>query len=104
MRANHALLLSINKQNLISTTFSWLSYERDEDLEYRRGFCYGRMANPTRSRLEETLADLEGGTSALAFSSGLAAAAAIFQALPLGHIIIPDDLYHGTNFVSYHSN
>ncbi len=37
------------------------------------GFCYGRYDNPTRSALEETIANLEGGASALACSSGMMA-------------------------------
>jgi cystathionine gamma-synthase len=43
------------------------------------------------------LAGLEGGTVAAAFSSGLAAIGAVFQALAPGdHVIAPDILYHGT--------
>ena len=52
----------------MSTTF-----ERAPDGTYPRGFAYSRSGNPTRSQLEECLRDLEGGASAAAFSSGMAA-------------------------------
>ncbi len=75
----------------LSTTF-----ERDPDGGYPRGFSYARETNPNRRALEECLAALEGGTAALAFSSGLAVAAAIIQGLEPGdHIIAPDDVYYG---------
>ena len=72
------------------------TYERDIDGTYPKGFTYSRDGNPTRSQLEKTLATIEGGVSARAFSSGMAASHAIFQSIPLGsHVIIPDDVYHG---------
>src|SRR5258706_15040777 len=51
----------------LSTTF-----ERSADGEYPRGYSYAREDNPNRRQLEECLAELEGGTQALCFSSGLA--------------------------------
>jgi cystathionine gamma-synthase len=46
--------------------------------------------------LETCLATLEGGATCVAFSSGLAAAMSIFQALrPGDHVVAPDDAYHG---------
>src|SRR5262245_40809612 len=44
-------------------------------------FVYIREKNPTQSRLEAAFRDLEGGAAALAFSSGMAAAAALLQSL-----------------------
>jgi cystathionine gamma-synthase len=76
----------------LSTTF-----ERDPDGEFRRGFLYARDANPTRATLERALAAVEGGESALAFASGQAATATVFQALATGdHVVIPDFVYYGT--------
>ena len=76
----------------MSTTF-----ERAPDGTYPRGFAYSRSGNPTRNQLEECLRDLEGGASAAAFSSGMAAIMSVFQALSPGdHVIVPQDLYHGT--------
>lgn len=73
------------------------TYERDADGSYPRGYSYSRSNNPNRENLEKVLAGLEGGAAAAAFSSGLAAISAVFQALSGGdHVIAPDILYHGT--------
>lgn len=57
---------------------------------------YTRLANPNRLQFEHLIATLEGGAAAAAFSSGIAAASAILQALDPGdHIIIPEDVYSG---------
>ncbi len=61
------------------------------------GFDYSRGMNPTRGVLQETMAKLEGGVAAYAFSSGLAAASAMMELFQPGdHIISSDDLYGGT--------
>jgi cystathionine gamma-synthase len=74
-----------------STTF-----ERDPDGEFSRHFFYGRIDNPNRRSLEQCLADLEGGVEAVAFSSGMAATLAVFQALSPGdHVVLHRDLYFG---------
>ncbi len=60
-------------------------------------FLYSRMNNPNRQALEQLLTRLEGGEAALAFSSGLAAMSALYQWAGKGaHIIIPEDVYHGS--------
>lgn len=57
---------------------------------------YTRLGNPNRLQFEYLLADLEGGKTAMAFSSGIAAASALLQGLDPGdHIIIPEDVYAG---------
>jgi len=63
-----------------------------------RGFDYSRTSNPTRRRLEAVLADLEGGTHAAVFGSGLAAEHAILAAYlkPGRAIVVPGDVYGGT--------
>ncbi|WP_243373324.1 cystathionine gamma-synthase [Microvirga solisilvae] len=62
-----------------------------------KGFEYARSQNPTRMAFERCIADLEGGSAAFAFSSGLAASATILDMLEHGsHIIASDDLYGGT--------
>jgi cystathionine gamma-synthase len=72
------------------------TYQRAEDGSYPQGYIYSRMDNPNRKSLENVIAKLEQGADACAFSSGNAAAAALFQALgPGAHIIAPDDMYHG---------
>lgn len=60
-------------------------------------YSYSRLSNPTRDHLEHTVAVLEGGTSAVAFSSGMAAETVLFQIFaPPAHIIATDDMYGGT--------
>ncbi|PKU24267.1 trans-sulfuration enzyme family protein [Telmatospirillum siberiense] len=62
-----------------------------------KGLDYGRSHNPTRWALERCLADLEGGSKAFAFASGLAAIATVLELLePGAHVIAGDDLYGGT--------
>lgn len=73
------------------------TYERDPDGSYSRGFVYSRWANPTRFRLEETLADLEGGFGAAAFPAGMSAIDTLLRTLKPGdHVLLPDDVYHAT--------
>src|ERR671937_2807963 len=62
-----------------------------------KGYDYSRSINPTRLAYEKCIADLESGTRAWAFASGLAAMATALDALDSGsHIIASDDLYGGT--------
>ena len=57
---------------------------------------YSRISNPNRNALESCMAQLEGGAGAIAFASGMAAVAGVFQALESGdHVILPDDTYFG---------
>ena len=61
------------------------------------GYDYTRSGNPTRQVLEEGLADLEGGSRALAFSSGMAALTTFFLHFSQGdHMVVSEDLYGGT--------
>ncbi|MBP5331451.1 MAG: PLP-dependent transferase [Lachnospiraceae bacterium] len=59
-------------------------------------YSYSRLSNPTRSHLENTLAALEGGCAAYAFSAGMTAiTVAMMLFKPGDHVIAPDDLYGG---------
>ncbi len=61
------------------------------------GYCYSRCGNPTRLELENTIALLEGGKKALAFSSGMAAITALLKIVRSGdHVVVSSDLYGGT--------
>ena len=61
-----------------------------------RGFDYARTGNPTRAALEELLAELEGGSTGVAFASGLAAIDAVVKLLTSGdEILAVDDIYGG---------
>jgi len=76
----------------LSTTFE----RRAEDGTPAHGFSYIRDGNPTQLRLEEALAAIDSASHALAFSSGMAAAACVLQSLPAGsHLILADDCYYG---------
>jgi len=62
------------------------------------GYDYSRLQNPTREHLEKTVARLEGGVDAIAFSSGMAAISALMELFQPGcHIIVSDDLYGGSH-------
>lgn len=60
-------------------------------------YDYSRSGNPTRTVLEDLLADLEGASRAFAFSSGMAAITTVTRLVPAGETIVAgDDLYGGT--------
>ncbi len=62
-----------------------------------KGYEYSRTQNPTRMAFERCIADLESGSAAFAFASGLAATATILECLDQGaHVIAMNDLYGGT--------
>lgn len=61
-----------------------------------KGYDYSRTGNPTRAVLENLIAQLEGGTTGAAFSSGLAAIDAVVKLLESGdEIVAVDDIYGG---------
>ncbi len=63
----------------------------------RGGWEYARTGNPTRSRLERAVAELEGAAHGLAFASGSAATATVAQLLlPGEELVVSDDVYGGT--------
>jgi len=68
-----------------------------EELGKHKGYEYARVSNPTRTRLEQNLAALEGGASAHVFSSGMAAVTAVTQCyLKQGdHLICGHNVYGG---------
>jgi cystathionine gamma-lyase len=82
---------------VVSPIFQTTTYQQIGPGEHR-GFDYTRTSNPTRSRLEAVLAELEGASHAAVFGSGLAAENAILTAYlkPGTEIIVPGDVYGGT--------
>jgi len=75
----------------LSTTF-----EHGPACEETHGYSYIREKNPTQTRLEEAMAKLEGGETALAFASGMGALCTVMQSLePGSHVVFPDDAYTG---------
>ncbi|TFW12801.1 cystathionine gamma-synthase [Brevundimonas intermedia] len=62
-----------------------------------KGYEYARGKNPTREAFEACIADLEGGTHAFGFGSGMAATSTALELLDAGdHIVTGDDLYGGS--------
>lgn len=71
-------------------------FEIDAEGRNKEDLHYTRLQNPNRQQFEHLITALEGGESAAAFSSGIAAGTAILQALdPDDHVIIPEDVYAG---------
>ena len=82
---------AINVPLYLSSTFELTGIGTD------RGWDYSRAGNPTRDRLEFALAKLEGGYSGHAFTSGMAAIAAMVAMLKVGdHLMCAKDVYGGT--------
>jgi cystathionine gamma-synthase len=70
------------------------TFERDPDNQYRRGRSYGRADNPGYDQPQALITALEGGAASLLFASGMAAATAVFDSLPVGaHVVAPRVMY-----------
>ena len=75
----------------LSSTF------KQDGVGNNRGHDYSRVSTPTRDRLEENLAALDGAKYAICYSTGMAATTALFQLFDAGdHIIISRNTYGGT--------
>src|SRR5438067_3766614 len=67
-----------------------------QEIGKNKGYEYARVSNPTRTRLEENLAALEGGASAHVFASGMAAITAMLTMMKAGdHIVCGSNVYGG---------
>jgi cystathionine beta-lyase/cystathionine gamma-synthase len=82
---------------LIAPIYQTSTYEQDSP-GVNLGFDYSRTNNPTRQRLEEVLAELEGVKHCAVFASGLAAEHAVLHAYlrPNDEVVVPIDVYGGT--------
>src|SRR3979411_3388951 len=68
----------------------------NEELGKNKGYDYARTNHPNRKALERTLAKLEDGHSAYAFSSGMAGIDAVFRMLrPGDHVVLSEAVYGG---------
>ena len=82
---------AVNVPVYLSSTFELTGIGTD------KGWDYSRAGNPTRDRLEEALAALEGGVSGHAFTSGMAAIAGLVAMLRSGdHLVCSNHVYAGT--------
>jgi len=76
--------------------FATSTYVQDELGKPRQGYEYARVTNPTRDRLQENLAALEGGLASRVFASGMAAINALTTMLVAGdHVVCSDNVYGG---------
>jgi cystathionine beta-lyase/cystathionine gamma-synthase len=82
---------------LIAPIYQTSTFEQERP-GVNRGFDYSRTNNPTRQRLEDVLAELEGVSHCAVFASGLAAEHAVLQAYlrPGDEVVVPVDVYGGT--------
>ncbi len=72
------------------------TYQQDELGKPRLGYEYARVTNPTRDRLEENLASLEGGVASRVFASGMASINALYTMLKAGdHVVCSSNVYGG---------
>lgn len=75
----------------LSTTYEFPGFEQPGPYDY------GRAGNPTRDLLSEALAKLEGGSGAVATSSGMAAIDLLLGRLCADDLVVaPHDCYGGT--------
>jgi len=96
-RLCHAGLCTDEKTGAISTPIYQTATFRHKGPGRSTGYDYSRTSNPTRHVLEKTIADLEQGHSGFAFSSGMAAIAAVMGLFKPGEAVVAsDDLYGGT--------
>ena len=81
---------------IMTPIFQTSTYAQESPAKHK-GFAYARGANPTRNALQESLAALENGKYALAFSSGMGATDTVIKLLSSGdEVITSNDLYGGT--------
>jgi len=67
-----------------------------QEIGKNKGYEYARVSNPTRTRLEQNLAALEGGVAARVFASGMAAINALCTMYKSGdHVVCGNNLYGG---------
>ena len=81
----------------LSTPICQASTFRQESVEQFGRYDYTRSGNPTREALEDAIAQLENGTHAYAFASGMAAiSSALLLFSPGDHLVVCEDVYGGT--------
>ncbi|MDD8018656.1 MAG: PLP-dependent aspartate aminotransferase family protein [Bacteroidota bacterium] len=93
----HAGVNKDSAYNSVITPIYQTSTFRFEDIGTTKGYDYTRTANPTRTALEENIAALEGGMSAKAVATGMAAINVALHFFRTGdHILCTHDCYGGT--------
>lgn len=82
--------------SIVPPIYQTATFEQPTATEFGE-YDYSRSGNPTRTLLEQQLADLEDGAHACAFASGMAALTSLTRIVRPGEeIVAGDDLYGGT--------
>ncbi|MGI9388005.1 MAG: trans-sulfuration enzyme family protein [Methyloligellaceae bacterium] len=72
------------------------TFARDENYELTSKYTYARYQTPIYDPVEQLMAELDDGSDALLFASGLAVATAVFETVKPGQqILAPIVMYHG---------
>jgi cystathionine gamma-synthase len=80
----------------VTTPIYQTSTFAQEAVGVHKGYDYARVANPTRTALEECIASLEGATHGHAFSSGLGATTTLMHLVDPGQrVVCVNDVYGG---------
>lgn len=96
-RAVHAGMKADPSTGAIMTPIYQTSTYQQQGPGVHKGYAYGRGQNPTRSALQEALAELEEARHAVCFASGMAATDAVLKLLrPGDEVLITHDLYGGS--------
>ncbi|MEN2323044.1 aminotransferase class I/II-fold pyridoxal phosphate-dependent enzyme [Lentilactobacillus otakiensis] len=96
-RDNNDQYHSVSTPIYLTSNFRHRDLEDAETFDPHKQYSYSRLSTPTRSVLQKTLAELEGGANAFAVSSGMAAIQLVFSLFKSGdEIITSDDLYGGS--------
>jgi cystathionine gamma-synthase len=78
-----------------------VTFERDPDGAYSRGYFYSSKGNPNRNALESAFAALESGKVAVAFASGCSVITAVPRSLKPGdHVVVPGRCFSGNDQAS----
>jgi cystathionine beta-lyase/cystathionine gamma-synthase len=81
---------------VVAPIYQTSTYVQSEFGKYTNGYDYARTNHPNRKALERTLAKLEGGSAAYAFTSGMAGIDAVFRLLrPGDHVVLSEAVYGG---------
>ncbi|GLI83452.1 cystathionine beta-lyase MetC [Rossellomorea marisflavi] len=81
----------------VSTPIHHATTFHQSDFDHYGNYDYSRSGNPTREKVEEAIAELEGGVRGFAFSSGMAAISTSFLLLSGGdHVLVSEEVYGGT--------
>ena len=83
-------------RDIVPPIYVSTTYERGADGTFPGGRGYSRADNPSYDQAEALIASLEGAAATALFGSGEAAAAAVFQALGPGAVVLaPRNMYWG---------